>query len=207
MLRLASVRKAYSSEARVEIPELTLSAGDRLLVAGANGSGKSTLLRLLAGVSTPTSGTIWRSAEWRGKRIGYVPQSGGLYDDLSVRANFELRGTLYRSATAFDGLIERLRLREWLPVRAGDLSGGFRRLVALVAALGPAPEILILDEPLDGIDAARRASVHEILSELAPTRALMVTAAPAPDYPVPHLNGVIQLEHGRATWVRRSESF
>ena len=202
LVRLMSVVKEYNPDTRIDIRELSLAEGDRVRVAGANGSGKSTLLRLVAGLSVPTTGTVWRSDRWPSTRIGYLPQAGGLYDHLSVRANFEVRQALYRSAPARDAIVERLTIGPWLSTKAGDLSGGYRRLVALAAALIVAPDVLILDEPFDGVDATRRAAVLELLGELAPSLALLIVAAPAHDDPMPSMTSVIQLEQGRA-WTPR----
>lgn len=206
LIQLTGVEKAYTRLARVAIGELSLSEGERIVVCGANGSGKSTLLRLLAGVTVPTSGRISRSDRWRSVRVAYVPQAGGLYDDLSVDANFELREILYGSAPARDSLIERLRLGEWLPIRAADLSGGYRRLIATVVALSVAPDVLIMDEPFEGLDAENRAPLTEILAELASTTALMVTATPDEAYPMPAVNGILQFDQGGPRWLRRLPS-
>ena len=156
LVRLTSVVKAYSQHSRITVEHLSLSAGQRVLVSGGNGSGKSTLLRLIAGISIPTTGLVWRAGEWRGLRIGYVPQTGGLYDDLSVEANFEVRRILFGSTNEADAVIARLALGPWMSKRTGDLSGGYRRLVATAMALAVMPDVLILDEPLDGLDDDRR---------------------------------------------------
>jgi ABC-type multidrug transport system ATPase subunit len=206
LVRLTAVEKIYSRHSRVAIDHLALPAGGRVLVSGDNGSGKSTLLRLIAGISLPDSGQIWRADDWKRLRIGYVPQHGGLYDDLSVAANLEVRRTLFGTASDTDRLVARVGLEPWMSKRAGDLSGGYRRLVAVVAALAIEPDVLIMDEPLDALDDDRRDEFQALLAESIGTLRLLIVAAPSSDYPVPSLDAVVTLNGGRATCEPRTLS-
>jgi ABC-type multidrug transport system ATPase subunit len=207
LVRFESVVKHYGHRAQLSYGDLSFRSGERILITGANGSGKSTLLRLLAGVSIHTGGRISRSEEWRRLRLAYVPQAGGLYDDLSVQANFEVRRLLYGTAPALDAVIDGLKLADWLGARTGDLSGGYRRLVAVAAALTTRPDVLIMDEPLDGLDAMKSDALRAALSDVTPRLRLMVTAAPAStDLDIPGLNGRIHIENGRATWALQPQS-
>jgi ABC-2 type transport system ATP-binding protein len=205
LVRLTGVVKTYSRHSRIAVDQLSLSAGNRVLVSGSNGSGKSTL-RLIAGISVPTSGEIRRADNWPRLRIGYVPQHGGLYDDLSVAANLEIRRTLFGTAAHAGRLVERLHLEPWLSKRAGDLSGGFRRLVAVAAALAIAPDVLIMDEPLDALDDDRRDEFQAVLADALPSLQLLIVAAPTSDYPLPSLDALVMLQGGRATCEPRTLS-
>ncbi len=148
------------------------------VLLGPSGAGKTTLLRCLVGLERPRRGRIlfgreaWFDADggaWlppQRRRVGYVAQEDSLFPHLSVMANvaYGLRGLpaaarVRRAAAALRLLdLETLAAR-----RPATLSGGQRRRVALARALAPEPRLLVLDEPLTGLDAAAR---DEILAEL-----------------------------------------
>jgi ABC-type multidrug transport system ATPase subunit len=144
-----------------------------LLVLGANGAGKSTLLRCLLGI-LPYEGSIRVDGldplvdgpEVR-RRIGYMPQSGGLYPDLSVRETLrffsELRGASFERARE---LLEEARLGEALDAKVGSLSGGMSQRLGFALALVSDPPILLLDEPTASLDGASRERVLAKLAEL-----------------------------------------
>ena len=119
---------------------------------GANGAGKSTLLRILAGLDAPDGGTV----EVDG-RVGYAPQDGGLIDQLRPAEHFVLFGRgrgLSRERAIQDGrrLAEQLGWDALAAPVAGELSGGTRqKLNVVLAALGE-PDVLLLDEPYQGLD-------------------------------------------------------
>jgi ABC-type multidrug transport system ATPase subunit len=194
LVRFESVEKHYGDRVRLSYGDVAFRSGERVLVTGANGSGKSTLLRLLAGISIHTAGRILRSGEWVGLRLAYVPQNGGLYDDVSVRANFEVRRLLYGTTPALDEIVDTLKLGDWLGVRTGDLSGGYRRLVSIAAALAIRPDVLIIDEPFYGLDETKSDAVRGALSNALSTLTLMVAAIPVgDDLGIPGLNSRLQI--------------
>jgi ABC-type multidrug transport system ATPase subunit len=147
--------------------DLALEAGRAVTITGANGSGKSTLLRMLAGVSRPTRGAI----TGRPEVVGYVPDRFPAHDAMSSVAYLthagRIRG-LPGAVAARRGLdlLERLELAGGVrtPVRA--LSKGNAQKVALAQALLVPPELLVLDEPWSGLDAAAHGVLGEILREV-----------------------------------------
>jgi len=203
-LGLEGVEKSYGRRRVLSVDALSLEAGDRVLIAGTNGSGKSTLLRLIAGVASPDRGRIIRSAALAGK-LGYVPQSGGLYGELSIRENLKLRRLLWRlPPSAPEGMwyVEGLGLHELLDRTPAELSGGFQRLAAVAAALHAEPDWLLLDEPFSGVDAGRRARLVEGLLNVGKTMPLLVVTAPAADeFPEPTL--IVEVESGSIRCARR----
>src|ERR1700681_4283080 len=95
LMVLENVQKSYRGHCVLAIERLVLYSGDRIVVTGGNGSGRSTLMRLLAGVALSDRGGVWRAPELSREILGLVPQSAGLYGELSVEANLHLRRRLY----------------------------------------------------------------------------------------------------------------
>jgi ABC-2 type transport system ATP-binding protein/ribosome-dependent ATPase len=134
---------------------------------GANGAGKTTLIRILLGLLPATDGHVrlfggTPSRETR-RRIGYVPQGLGLYEDLTPRENLAF------AQAAFGG--ERVALPPALQpladVPVGRLSLGVQRRVAFAQALGHRPDLLVLDEPTSGVDPLARARLWETIRDAA----------------------------------------
>ena len=140
------------------------SSVEVLGIFGPSGSGKTTLLEAIAGIRTPDSGeirvgdrTLFSSASGinlpaRERHIGYVPQDSLLFPNLDVKGN--IRYGARRSA--FEALVEILDLQKLLDRRVAMLSGGEKQRVAIARALMTHPSILLLDEPLAGVDRERR---------------------------------------------------
>ncbi len=173
--------------------DLSVTAGDAVAIVGASGSGKSTLLAILAGLDTPTAGTVVvdgadlfkldedQRAELRGKSVGFVFQSFQLLPALNALENvmlpLELAGR--RDAeTAARGMLERVGLAERLGHYPKHLSGGEQQRVALARAFVVQPKLLMADEPTGSLDAASGEAVIKLMFELnaqAGTTLLMVT--------------------------------
>jgi molybdate transport system ATP-binding protein len=131
---------------------------------GPSGSGKTSLLESIAGIRTPDEGEIrvgdrilFSSAKRidlpaRDRHIGYVPQDALLFPHLDVKGNIRYGA----KGSAFESLVEFLDLQALLDRRVGMLSGGEKQRVAIARALMTRPSILLLDEPLAGVDRERR---------------------------------------------------
>jgi len=161
LLQVKNLRCGYGSLEVVHGASLHVCAGEIVGLLGANGAGKTTLIRLLLGLLHPTSGAVrlfGRAPSRAGRlRLGYVPQGLGLWGDLSVEENLAFSAQAFGSAVpALDADLEALR---GMLVR--DLPHGLRRRLAFAAALGHAPELLVLDEPTSGVDPAARARLWE----------------------------------------------
>lgn len=134
---------------------------------GPSGSGKTSLLETIAGIRTPDRGEIrigdrvlFSSAAGvnipaRARRIGYVPQDALLFPNMDVTANIRF-GDRDDDRQTFDSLVETLDLHQLLERGVRNLSGGEKQRVAIARALMTRPSILLLDEPLAGVDRERR---------------------------------------------------
>ena len=170
---------AYAAEGRPALADVSLSVepGEVLAVVGPSGSGKSTLLRLVAGLLTPTSGTVrlggvdvtGSSPERR--PVGMVFQGFALFPHLSVAANVGFGLTVRRTPRAdrdrrVAEVAGRLGIGHLLERRPGQLSGGERQRVALARALLREPVAFLLDEPLSALDPVLRTAARRDLDEV-----------------------------------------
>jgi ABC-2 type transport system ATP-binding protein/ribosome-dependent ATPase len=146
---------------------LAVRAGEIVGLLGANGAGKTTLIRMLLGLLPASAGEVllFGAPPSRGtrRRIGYVPQGLGLYDDLTPEQNMEF------SAAAFGGGRGELpaSLRTYAGTPVGSLPLGVQRRVAFAQALSHHPELLILDEPTSGVDPLGRARLWDTIAGAA----------------------------------------
>lgn len=175
---LESVEKRYAGGA-VGLAELSLAVGDGelLVVVGPSGCGKSTLLRLVAGLETPTAGTIRIGGRVvnelppQARNVAMVFQDYALYPHMTVRENLSfplrMRG-LSRDAVRAraEAVAELLEITPLLERRPRQLSGGQRQRVAMGRALVREPSAFLLDEPLSNLDARLRVTVRAELGEL-----------------------------------------
>jgi putative ABC transport system ATP-binding protein len=175
---------------------LTLPAGQFTAVMGPSGSGKSTLMHLLAGLDTPTSGTVRVAGReitrmkdreltrLRRKHIGFVFQSFNLLPTLSAQENILLPLTVARAKpprAEVDALIERVGLTERRGHRPAELSGGQQQRVAIARALITRPTVLFADEPTGNLDSEAGAGILALLRDavdLDGQTTLMVTHDP-----------------------------
>ena len=175
----------------IVVDRLTRSFGDRTAVRnvsfevrpselvallGPNGAGKTTVMRMIAGLIEPSSGSVViggvrltaSSSGHVRERIGFLTESPGLWDRLTVRENLEVFAGIYglpEPARAIDRMLERLGLAERSTTRTAELSKGMRQKVALARALLHGPDVLLLDEPTSGLDPAIALDVRELLLE------------------------------------------
>jgi heme exporter protein A len=185
-IHLQGVSKVFGRQLALAQIDLDIPQGSYVAMMGANGAGKSTLLKIVAGLATPTRGTVTVAGvqmQKAGPRlralVGYVAHESMLYADLSARENLRFTAKLFGIAdrdAAVARAAERLAVTTFLdkPVRA--LSRGMRQRVTLARALLNDPAVILLDEPYTGLDEAAAASLAELLDELAtPERVVMVT--------------------------------
>jgi ABC-2 type transport system ATP-binding protein len=175
------LRKEFHGIVAVEALNLEVPRGAIFGLLGPNGSGKTTTIRMLTGLITPTAGTatvvgvdVVMEPEKVRRRIGYMSQKFGLYDDMTVKENL----TFYAGVYGIIGedrkrriaqQVEEYRLSERLNQLAGTLSGGWKQRLGLACATTHEPDLVFLDEPTAGVDPASRRLFWELIGRRART--------------------------------------
>ncbi len=175
MIRARGLEKRYGGRRVLQGLDLDLERGGFLVVTGPNGSGKTTLLRLVAGLAAPTGGELTVDSE-RG-RLGYLAHDPHVYRELTPLENLTLFGRLYgipERGERIGMLLERWGLWDVRHERAGTFSRGMLQRLALCRALLHDPELLLLDEPFNALDAGGSELLGGELRELQGTRTLVV---------------------------------
>jgi len=178
-IRARGLTKRFGTLVAVDNVDLEVPARQVYGFLGPNGSGKSTTIRMLCGLLTPTEGDIDvlglripEQAEQLRRRIGYMTQKFSLFEDLTVRENFEFVAAIQgvpksRTQARIDELVERFHFTDRQKQLAGTMSGGQRQRLALACAVIHEPELLFLDEPTSAVDPESRREFWEKLFELA----------------------------------------
>jgi ABC-2 type transport system ATP-binding protein len=176
-LEVSGLTKKYGRVEALGGADLSVRKGEVFGLVGPNGAGKTTLIKGLVGALRPSSGEarvmglnpLRDRAELR-RRIGYMPQSPALYEDLSARGNIRFFGAAHRTPDLRKQVDEVLNFTE-LSGRANDplhtFSGGMKRRVSLACALVHSPEIIFLDEPTAAVDPQLRSRFWKTFRELA----------------------------------------
>ena len=160
-IRLAGVSKAFSGHAAVQDLSLTVPRGAAFGLLGPNGAGKTTTLRMIMDVLGPDSGTIeilgQPATQQTRDRVGYMPEERGLYPRMVVEEQLlffaELKGVPRKEgARRLQPWLERLGLEQWRQRKLNELSKGMQQKAQFIATVLHDPDILILDEPLSGLD-------------------------------------------------------
>jgi ABC-2 type transport system ATP-binding protein len=159
--------RRFGSLRAVDATDLTVAAGEVVGLLGANGAGKTTLIRLLLGLLEPSDGTAALfgappSVSGR-RRVGYVPQTLGLYTDLTVAENWSFTAASFGTP----GAAMPAGVAAWRGELVGDLPLGTQREVAFAVALSHRPELLVLDEPTSGVGPLARARLWEQIRQAA----------------------------------------
>lgn len=182
MLEAKNLCKFYGSVLAVENVTFTLEPGQVLGYLGPNGSGKSTTVKMLTGLLEPTYGDVTYNHQnihkdliaFR-KILGYVPEEPNLYPHLSGEEYLDMVGTLRampssRKREKISSLLELFSLRPHRHVTLGSYSKGMRQKILLIAALMDNPDVLILDEPLSGLDVTSVLIVKSLIQALSAQR-------------------------------------
>lgn len=176
MLRVKGLTKRFGKKIANENISLSLNPGEIGILLGPNGAGKSTAIKCILGLlrydgEVSIDGHPANSPEAK-KILGYVPEFPCLYEMLTVKEHFEFVIRAYRldraKATALAAeLMDRFRLTDVLDTLCKDLSKGMQQKVSIICALLPRPKLLMLDEPMLGLDPHAIKELRSIVTELA----------------------------------------
>jgi ABC-2 type transport system ATP-binding protein len=173
-IRLAGVGKSFAGHSAVKDLSLTVPRGSVFGLLGPNGAGKTTTLRMIMNVLGADEGTIeilGRPADLAVRdRIGYMPEERGLYPRMVLEEQLvfmaEIKGTSRSDAMGrLPAWLERLGLADWRTKRVNELSKGMQQKAQFIATVLHRPELLILDEPLNGLDPLGTDLMRDVLLE------------------------------------------
>ena len=189
MLKISNLSVSFGDTVIVDQVSLVVPTGETLAITGPSGIGKTTLLHAICGIVRTTHGTVHiddsdiTTLPTHKRGIGLVSQTGDLFPNMTVSQNIEfgLRITRMPKAdrlTHVNELLEMVNLAQLAHRNVAELSGGEARRIALARALAPRPRVLLLDEPLSGLDQethdALISDLARVLKQTA-TTALLVT--------------------------------
>jgi ABC-2 type transport system ATP-binding protein len=178
LIKVNNITKSFGEITAVSSLSFSVEKGEIFGLVGPDGSGKSTLLRLLASILRPDNGTVFiqdlnvhQNPFIIKENLAYMPQRFGLYEDLTVEENIIFFGKLFgvskkKIAERTKRLYEFSRLEPFKDRLAGKLSGGMKQKLGLACSLIHSPELILLDEPTNGVDPVSRREFWKILYEL-----------------------------------------
>jgi zinc transport system ATP-binding protein len=164
LIRAQGLSKTYGHTAVISTVSLNIPPRNIVTVIGPNGSGKTTLLKLLLGLETPDSGQVERAA---GLRIGYVPQKLAIDPILPLTVGWFLSLSSEAGSLPVHEAATQAGVASLLDARMQSLSGGEMQRVLLARALLCRPQLLVLDEPAQGVDVTGQAMLYELIGRLA----------------------------------------
>ncbi len=187
MIEIAHLTKRYGAMRAVDDISFSVAPGEVLGFLGPNGAGKTTTMRMIAGFIAPTSGRasvcghdVEREPLAAKACMGYLPEGAPSYGEMTVRGFLDfiadiraLSGDRRRARLA--DVIERLQLGQVLGQSIDTLSKGFRRRVGLAQALLHDPQVLILDEPTDGLDPNQKHEVRALINAMAADKIIVIS--------------------------------
>lgn len=179
MLELQNISKKFGSFTAVDNLNLKINAGDFFGFLGQNGAGKTTTIKMITGLYSPSSGNVLingydiqkKSVEAK-QSIGYIPDQPFLYDKLTGKEFLFFCGGLYSIAKdklklKIDEIISELKIEGWVDKRTEEYSQGMKQRITIASALLHDPQIIVVDEPMVGLDPQSALVVKNVLKKKA----------------------------------------
>ena len=206
MLELQGLRRHFGDLVALDGLSFHVPSGEVVGFLGPNGAGKTTAMRAVFGLTDLDAGAVrWKGAPVdavRRRRFGYMPEERGLYPNMLVRDQVEYLGRLHGmtsadAASAARHWLERLEIADRAESKVEALSHGNQQRVQLAAALAHEPEVLVLDEPLAGLDPAGIDSIAGVLQEKARSGCCVLFSSHQLDLVENICQSVAIIDHGR----------
>ncbi len=187
LIVLEKLSKRFGDFTAVDNIDLSVPKGQVLGFLGPNGAGKSTTMKMISGFLEPSSGSaqiagfdIGRAPIEVKRRLGYMPEGAPSYGDMTPASFLSFVAALrgYDGAEKqrrIDSTVERVRLADVFHQPIETLSKGYKRRVGLAQAILHDPEVLVLDEPTDGLDPNQKHHVRSLIAEMAPDKAIIIS--------------------------------
>lgn len=217
MIEIDKLSKSYGSTVAVDNLEMAVQPGEIVGFLGPNGAGKSTTVKVLTCMIKPSSGTARicghdvRTDSLEAKRsIGYVPENGAVYEVTTPNEYLNLVATLHdidreRAETRSSELLRLFGLSDQSKQQMFDFSKGMKQKVLLCSALLTEPQVLLLDEPLNGLDANTVSVVKELLRSLASEGRTILFCSHILEVVERLCSRIIIIDHGRTVTQGTSE--
>ncbi len=205
-LELEGLSRRFGEVTALDDLSFSATAGQVMGFLGPNGAGKTTTMRAIFGLTDLEAGTVrWGGApvaEAQRRRFGYMPEERGLYPSMGVEEQVEYLGRLHGmsgrdAAQAARGWLERLGVADRARDKVETLSHGNQQRVQLAAALVHDPEVLVLDEPLAGLDPAGIDEIGQVLREQARAGRCVLFSSHQLDQVEDLCESVTIIDHGR----------
>jgi len=187
MISVEGVTKRYGSLVAVDELSFEVGRGEVVGFLGPNGAGKTTTMRMLTGTLQPDEGTvrfdgvpIAEHLTEAKRRVGYLPEANPLYDEMLVAEYLEYVADLREldgaeTRTSVADAVDETGIRSVFYRPIGELSKGYRQRIGLAAAILHRPEILILDEPTEGLDPNQRVEIRRLIANLGRERTVLLS--------------------------------
>lgn len=187
MIKVQNIIKRFGHLVAVADVSFEVAPGDVLGFLGPNGAGKSTTMKMLCGFITPDSGSIQISGYDMAEQpieaktcIGYLPEGAPSYSDMTPRDFLDFIMEIRQMDPAirkqrFDYVVEELRIQNILEQKIDTLSKGFKRRVGLAQALIHDPQVLVMDEPTDGLDPNQKHHVRSLINSLSKEKIVIIS--------------------------------
>jgi len=177
MLKLTNLSKKFGNFTAVNNINIEINAGDFFGFLGQNGAGKTTTIKMITGLYAPTNGTVHiggfdiQKNNIEAKRLtGYIPDQPFLYEKLTGKEFLYFCGGLYKIEKSklknkIDETIDQLKIEQWIDKRTEEYSQGMKQRIAIASALLHDPQLLVVDEPMVGLDPQSALVVKNVLKE------------------------------------------
>lgn len=188
MITVTNLSKRFDTQFVVDNISLKINEGEIVGLLGPNGAGKTTTLRMITGVLPPTKGAvvidgrdITQESDSLKKRIGFLPENNPLYEDVTVEEYLRFWADIKRinkekRKEAIDFVVDSCGIAEVYYRPISELSKGYRQRVGLSQAILTKPDILVLDEPTEGLDPNQRQDIAKLILSLGKKRTVIISS-------------------------------